>query len=97
MKAPVYVDQGKTYHADSCEPVKAAVRQGELSLQAICRGSYPGDQIPGAIGLSSLTVSSKLVEASAQKLHEFQERDLSDLDLVAVLLDGKSFADETML
>jgi len=49
MKAPVYVDQGKTYHADSCEPVRQAVDKGDLALHAICRGSYPGHPIPGDI------------------------------------------------
>ena len=54
-------------------------------------------QIPGAIGLSSSTVSRKFVEASAKQLRQFQERDLSDLDLVAIFLDGKSFAEDQMV
>ena len=55
------------------------------------------EQIPGAIGLSSSTVSREFVEASAAKLREFQERDLTDLDLVVLLLDGKTFADDEMV
>ena len=63
-----------------------------------CRNyEQAAEQIPGAIGLSSSTVSRQFVEASAKKLREFQERDLSDLDLVAVFLDGKSFADDQMV
>ncbi len=63
-----------------------------------CRNyEQAAEQIPGAIGLSSSTVSRKFVEASAKKLREFQERDLSDLDLVAVFLDGKSFAEDQMV
>jgi len=63
-----------------------------------CRNyEQAAEQIPGAIGLSSSTVSRKFVEASAKKLKEFQERDLSDLDLVAVFLDGKSFAEDQMV
>jgi transposase-like protein len=63
-----------------------------------CRNyEQAAEQIPGAIGLSSSTVSRNFVEASAKKLKEFQERDLSDLDLVAVFLDGKSFADDQMV
>jgi transposase-like protein len=63
-----------------------------------CRNyEQAAEQIPGAIGLSSSTVSRKFVEASAKKLREFQERDLSGLDLVAVFLDGKSFADDQMV
>jgi transposase-like protein len=52
--------------------------------------------IPGAIGLSSSSVSRSFVEASAAKLKEFQERDLKGERYVALFLDGKSFAD-TML
>ena len=33
------------------------------------------------------------VQASAAKLREFHERDLSDEDVVAVVLDGKTFAE----
>jgi len=53
--------------------------------------------IPGAIGLSSSSVSRAFVEASAAKLKEFQERDLSDERYVALFLDGKSFADATLV
>jgi transposase-like protein len=53
--------------------------------------------IPGAIGLSSSTVSRTFVAASAAKLQEFQERDLRGEDLVAVFLDGKTFADSTLV
>ena len=55
------------------------------------------EAIPGAIGLSSSTVSRGFVEASAAKLREFQERDLSSDDVVVVFLDGKKFADATMV
>ena len=55
------------------------------------------EAIPGAIGLSGSTVSRGFIEASAAKLREFQERDLSGEDVVAVLLDGKTFADATMV
>jgi len=53
--------------------------------------------IPGAIGLSSSTVSRGFIEASAAQLRELQERDLSGEDIVAVFLDGKTFADATMV
>lgn len=54
-------------------------------------------EIPGAIGLSKSTVSRTFVEASAAKLREFQERDLSGEDIVAMFLDGKTFAESTMV
>jgi putative transposase len=53
--------------------------------------------VPGAIGLSSSTVSRTFTRASAQQLQALQDRDLSQLDVVAVFLDGKTFADMTMV
>ena len=55
------------------------------------------EAIPGAIGLSGSTVSRGFIQASAAQLREFQERDLSGEDVVAVVLDGKTFADATMV
>jgi len=53
--------------------------------------------VPGAIGLSSSTVSRTFTRASAQQLQALQDRDLSQVDVVAVFLDGKTFADMTMV
>ena len=36
-------------------------------------------------------------KATAQQLKAFQERDLSQYDVVSVCLDGKSFADDQMV
>ena len=55
------------------------------------------EAIPGAIGLSSSTVSGGFVQASAAKLREMQERDLTGEDVVALFLDGKTFAEATMV
>jgi transposase-like protein len=55
------------------------------------------ESIPGAIGLSGSTVSRGFIQASAAKLRELQERDLSDQDVVALFVDGKTFADQTMV
>ena len=53
--------------------------------------------IPGAIGLSSSTVSRGFVQGSAAKLREMQERDPTGEDAVALFLDGKTFAEATMV
>lgn len=53
--------------------------------------------VPGAIGLSSSSVSPRFTQGSAKQLQALQDRDLSELDLVAVFLDGKTFADMTMV
>ena len=55
------------------------------------------EAIPGAIGRSGSTVSRGFIQASAAKLRELQERDLSKEDVVALVLDGKTFADATMV
>jgi transposase-like protein len=53
--------------------------------------------VPGSIGLSPSTVSRQFIEASAAELRKLQERDLSGFDLVALVLDGKTFAEDTMV
>ena len=55
------------------------------------------EAIPGAIGLSGSTVSRSFIEASAAKLQELQDRDLAGEDVVAVVLDGQTFAEATMV
>src|SRR5512145_1797130 len=63
-----------------------------------CRNyALAAEAIPGAIGLSSSSVSRAFVEASAAQLKQFQERDLSAEKFVALLLDGKTFAEATMV
>ena len=55
------------------------------------------EAVPGAIGLSKSTVSREFKRATAAKLKEFQGRDLSGYDVVAFVLDGKSFAEDEMV
>ena len=63
-----------------------------------CRNYAAAAQaIPGALGLSSSSVSRSFIEASEAKLKEFQQRDLSGESYVALFLDGKTFADATMV
>ena len=54
-------------------------------------------EIPGAIGVSGSSVSRQFIKASAAKLKEFQERDISKLDIVVLFLDGKRFAKDEMV
>jgi AraC-like DNA-binding protein len=49
---PIYREAGKTYHADSCQPLVAAVRAGQVRFNALAREDYPGrrlarEQLPG--------------------------------------------------
>lgn len=45
-KGPVYVDRGGRYAADTCEALKAAARRGEVVLDGLARGAYPGARMP---------------------------------------------------
>lgn len=49
QKVPIYSDEGRTYHADSCDPLVAATTVGKLHLSALARGTYPGAPIPDGI------------------------------------------------
>ena len=55
------------------------------------------EAVPSAFGLSKSTVSRRYVRATAAKLAQFQQRSLQALDLLALFIDGKSFADEEII
>ena len=55
------------------------------------------EAIPGAIGLSASTVSREFIQASAQKLQEFQQRRLERYDIVTIFLDGKTFGEDLLV
>ena len=85
---------------DSPAVVRSAAwrsRVNDLLLRRVlygisCRNyAAAAEAIPGAIGLSGSTVSRAFIQASATKLRELQERDLSGEDVVALVLDGKTF------
>ncbi len=55
------------------------------------------EAVPLACGLSSSTVSRRYIRASARKLRELMERRLNCYGFVALVLDGKSFAQDEMV
>ena len=54
------------------------------------------EAVPGAIGLSKSTVSREFKKATARQLKAFQERELTELDVV-LFLDGKTFANDEIV
>jgi len=44
--APVFRSAGTVYRADTCEPLKAAAERGDLRIDALSHGSYPGRRLP---------------------------------------------------
>jgi putative transposase len=55
------------------------------------------EAVPGALGLSSSSISRRFSQVSAGRLKDLMERDLSGDDFVALFLDGKSFAEDEMI
>ena len=55
------------------------------------------EAIPEAFSLSPSTVSRRFIRASTRKLKELMERRLDELDIVAIIIDGKSFKDDEMI
>lgn len=95
--------QGREVSLSSWMALKEAREPDELLLRRVlyglsCRNYEAAAQaLPGAIGLSPASISRSFVQASRAQLKAFRERDLSDLDLVAVFLDGKTFGEDTMV
>jgi transposase-like protein len=55
------------------------------------------EAVPEAFGLSASSVSRRFIRASAQQLRELSERRLGAEEFVVVFLDGKTFADDSMV
>ena len=55
------------------------------------------EAVPEAFGLSASTVSRRFIRASARQLAALQTRRLDGFDLVALVLDGKTFAEDAMV
>src|SRR3989339_1010978 len=52
--------------------------------------------VPEVFGISPSSVSKRFIVSSSKKLKEFNARRLEKYDLVAVVVDGKTFADDQM-
>ena len=59
--------------------------------------SEAAQKVPEVFGLSASSVSKRYVRASAKKLKEFNCRRLEPYDIVAIIIDGKTFAKEQMV
>jgi len=78
-------------------------RAEEAALRKILKGlscrSYEAcvDAVPETFGLTASSLSRRFKRASARKLAQLQERDLSVYDLVGLFLDGKTFGDDELV
>lgn len=68
-------------------------------INGVSTGNYAGAalSIPETFGISRSSVSKKWIRASARKLRQLQERSLKRHDIVAVVLDGKTFGENEVI
>ena len=70
----------------------------KLLLGLSCRDyAACAEAVPEAFGLSPSSVSRRVIRASAKQLQALQERRLDTYDVVALILDGKPFAEDRMV
>lgn len=70
----------------------------KILLGLSCRNyEVCAEAVPEAFGLSSSSVSRRFIRASTKQLQALQERRLDGDDLVALILDGKTFAEDSMV
>ena len=55
------------------------------------------DPVAQTFGLSASSLSRRFKRASAKKLQELSERDLSKYDIIGLFLDGKTFGDDEIV
>lgn len=59
--------------------------------------SEAAQKVPEVFGLSASSISKRFIRASVRKLKDFNFRRLEKYDIVAIVIDGKTFAKEQMV
>ena len=54
-------------------------------------------EVPATFGIKKSSISRQFIRASARKLKECLERDLSGYDIVSIFIDGKGFAENEVI
>ncbi|MBM3890692.1 MAG: helix-turn-helix domain-containing protein [Verrucomicrobia bacterium] len=54
-RSAIFSSPDAVYHADRCEPLRAATRAGEVRLEALARRGYPGRPMPREKPATSVT------------------------------------------
>lgn len=68
-------------------------------INGISQGKYEqaAESVPETFGIRKSSISRNFIRASAKRLREFLERDLSQYEIVAVFIDGKHFQEHEMV
>jgi len=68
-------------------------------INGIAQGNYEkaAIEVPETFGIKKTAVCRRFIRASAKKLRAFLERDLSGHDIVAIFMDGKTFAENSIV
>lgn len=76
---------------------------GDMALSRVINGMSQRDYekasiaVPETFGIKKTSTCRRFIRASAKKLKELLERDLSRHDIVAIFMDGKSFAENEIV
>jgi transposase-like protein len=109
QKVAIRVPRVRNVHHDQEVPLttyqglRQPRRAEEAALRKVLKGlscrSYEAcvEPVAETFGLTASSLSRRFKRASARKLAELQERDLSRYDLVGLFLDGKTFGDDEMV
>lgn len=105
MKVPRVRDQklNRDVPLETYESLQQSHLMNEMVLQRVINGiscrkyEKAVQDIPETFGIKRGQVSRKFIEASSKKLREFLERDLSKEDIVAIFIDGKTFAENEIV
>jgi putative transposase len=109
QKLPIQVPRVRNRHAGREVPLQsyAQLQQPRAADEGMLRRVLYGlscrdyrtaaEAVPEALGLSRSSVSRRYMRATARKLQALQERRLDQHDIVVMVLDGKTFADDTMV
>ena len=69
------------------------------AINGISQGKYERAvlDVPETFGVKKTSVCRRFIRASGKRLQHFLERDISSHDIVAIFMDGKSFAENEMV
>ena len=97
------MEAGQEVQLRSYERLQSPAHLDQVALSRVINGISQGkyeraaECVPETFGIKKSSISRKFIRASAKRLQEFLERDLSRHDIVAIFIDGKFFASNEMV